>query len=115
MRNLRVHELTQTTVTLRWEKPSITSRDDFYYEIFRSEENTVSEYTLLTRLRGDTRATVEYRDAQLTPATTYVYRVIVHNGVSYQDSLNVHLRTREVTDTTLDGCKFKVYVLRVWM
>ena len=103
MRNLRVHELTQTTITLRWEKPSITSRDDFYYEIVRSDENTVSEYTLLTRLRGDTRATVEYRDTQLTPATTYVYRVIVHNGVSDQDSLNVHLRTREVTKTTLDG------------
>ena len=49
---------------------------------------------------------MEYRDAQLTPATTYVYRVIVHNGVSYQDSINVHLRTREVMITALDGCKF---------
>ena len=69
---------------MRWERPEITGRDDFYYNIFYSEDNqTFTQHNRRPYVKQDTL--VDYSVSGLRPLTTYTIRVIPENGVSGQE------------------------------
>ena len=72
------------SITVRWERPEITGRDDFYYNIFHSEDNqTFTQHNRRPYVKQD--ALVDYSVSGLQPLTTYTIRVISENGVSGQE------------------------------
>ena len=72
------------SITVRWERPEITGRDDFYYNIFYSEDNqTFTQHNRRPYVKQD--ALVDYSVSGLQPLTTYTIRVIPENGVSGQE------------------------------
>ena len=72
------------SITLRWEKPEITGRDDLYYNIFYSEDNqTFTQHNRRPYVKQD--ALVDYSVSGLQPLTSYTIRVIPENGVSGQE------------------------------
>ncbi len=69
---------------MRWERPEITGRDDFYYNIFYSEDNqTFTQHNSRPYVKQD--SLVDYSVSGLRPLTTYTIRVIPENGVSDQE------------------------------
>ena len=69
---------------MRWERPEITGRDDFYYNIFYSEDNqTFTQHNSRPYVKQD--SLVDYPVSGLQPLTTYTIRVIPKNGVSDQE------------------------------
>ncbi len=69
------------TITVRWERPDIIGRDDFYYNIFYSEDNhTLTQHNSRAYVKQD--AVVDYSVSGLQPLTTYTIRVVPENGVS---------------------------------
>ena len=72
------------TITVRWERPEITGRNDLYYNIFYSEDNqTFTQDNSRPYVKQD--ALVDYSVSGLRPLTTYTIRVIPENGVSDQE------------------------------
>ncbi len=72
------------TITVRWERPEITGRDNFYYNIFYSEDNqTFTQHNSRPYVKQD--ALVDYSVSGLQPLTTYTIRVIPENRVSDQE------------------------------
>ena len=72
------------TITVRWERPEITGRGDFYYNIFYSKDNqTFTQHNSRAYVKQD--ALVDYSVSGLQPLTTYTIRVIPENGVSDQE------------------------------
>ena len=53
----------------------------------------------------NTASTVTYTVTDLEPYEDYVITVIVHNGVSDQDTNNVSSRTRTTEAQTMQACK----------
>lgn len=98
--NIGLLDKSDKQVSLRWSRPRLTGRGDFYYTIAYSDGETVGEHSLKSDLN-----TVEDVISGLTPATMYTFTVTVHNGVSSQDSLNEHLRRCELKTTTNEGRK----------
>ena len=102
-RNLRVHQerTRANTITVSWERPLITGRDDYYYDIFYSDPQIpgnfkkhnlnpfIKDYPLVT-----------YSVSGLRPLTGYTIRVVAHNGVSNQDPEGEEERRCEVSETT---------------
>lgn len=89
-----------TLIVIAWEKPELIGREDFYYTIYYKEHlalswNIVGPYT-------NTSNVVQYVVNGLQPSTKYVFRIIVHNGVSNQDLKNEALRTCETNASTAD-------------
>ena len=99
-----VAERTQgNTITVRWERPEITGRDDFYYNIFYSEDNqTFTQHNSRPYVKQD--ALVDYSVSGLRPLTIYTIRVITENGVSDQDEGRQN-RSCEVVTMTGDTSK----------
>ncbi|XP_064387037.1 semaphorin-4B-like isoform X2 [Halichondria panicea] len=72
------------TITVRWERPEITGRDDLYYNIFYSEDNqTFTQHNSRPYVKQD--SLVDYSVSGLQPLTSYTIRVIPENGVSNQE------------------------------
>ncbi len=72
------------TITVRWERPGITGRDDFYYNIFYFEDNqTFTQHNRRPYVKQD--SLVDYSVSGLQPLTSYTIRVIPENGVSDQE------------------------------
>ncbi len=72
------------TITVRWERREIIGRDDFYYNIFYSEDNqTFTQHNSRAYVKQD--AVVDYSVSGLQPLTTYTIRVIPENRVSGQE------------------------------
>ncbi len=62
----------------------MTGRDDFYYNIFYSEDNqTFTQHNSRPYVKQD--ALVDYLVSGLWPLTTYTIRVIPENGVIDQE------------------------------
>ncbi len=92
-----------TTITVRWERPEITGRDDFYYNIFYSEDNhTFTQHNDSPYNKQD--AVVDYSVSGLHPLTTYTVRVSPENRVSGQEgegggqSCEVVVRTGDTSE-----------------
>ena len=91
--------MTSSNVTLQWEMPITTGRSDYYYKVEYSDPDNVGIFlTSIDNLR-DTRFTVSHTITGLRPATEYVIRVSVHNGINYQDP-DVNSRLQEIRVTT---------------
>ena len=91
-----------TTLTVRWVRPEITGRDDFYYNIFYSEDNrTFTQHNDSPYNKQD--LLVDYSVSGLRLLTTYIVRVSPENGVSGRENIgSVRRRSCEVVGTTGD-------------
>ena len=94
------------TITVRWERPEITGRDDLYYNIFYSVDNqTFTQHNRRPYVKHD--SLVDYSVSGLQPLTTYTIRVIPENGVSVQEeggqsrSCEVVARTGDTSEWSL--------------
>ena len=86
---------------MKWERPLITGRDDFYYTIHYSEDNTTfTQHNINPLVKTGTQ--VDYTLSGLKTLTWLTIRVEVHNGVSDQDPEGVEDRKCEVTGLTGD-------------
>ena len=75
------------TITVMWERPLITGRDDFYYNIHHSNPDLQGSF-LLHNINPfiKTSPLVRYSVSGLRPLTNYTIRVSVLNAVSDQDT-----------------------------
>ena len=98
---------------MKWERPLITGRDDFYYTIHYSEDNkTFTQHNINPLVKTGTQ--VEYTLSGLKTLTWLTIRVEVHNGVSDQDQGGVEERRCEVTGLTGDIRKQIIYHTDSW-
>ena len=108
-RNLQVERTRNNTITVLWERPLVTGRDDYYYNIYHSNPDNAASFTqhnsnpLIT-----TSSVVRYSVSGLRPHTRYTIRVSVLNGVSDLDQAGEDGRKSEVVATTGDICMFIV-------
>ena len=95
-----------TTITVKWDRPEITGREDFYYNIFYSEDNhTFVQHNPRPYIKQD--AVVDYALSGLKALTMYTVRVSVENGVSGQDERKeINARSCEITGLTGDDSEF---------
>ena len=105
-RNLRVLQkrTRANTITVRWERPLITGRDDYYYDIFYSDPDLpgrFKKHNLNAFIKH--YALVTYSVSGLRPLTGYTIRVVSQNGVSDQDPQGEEGRSCEVSETTRDN------------
>ena len=101
------------TITVRWERPEIIGRDDFYYNIFYSEDNqTFTQHNSRPYVKQD--ALVDYSVSGLQPLTTYTIRVIPENGVSGQEE-GGQSRSCEVVTMTGDTSEWTSVTLKCIM
>ena len=105
-----------TTMTVRWNRPEITGRDDFYYNIFYSENNqTFVQHNPRRYIKKDFE--VDYSLSGLKPLTKYLIKVVVENGVSDQlldvseENRKCEVFTGETGDTSKRE-KFFKYITR---
>ena len=104
-RNLRVRQerTRANTITVRWERPLITGRDDYYYDIFYSDPElpgNFKKHNLNPFIKN--YPLVTYSVSGLRPLTNYTIRVVSCNGVSDQDPEGEKERRCEVLETTGD-------------
>ena len=104
-RNLQVIEsrTRANTITVMWERPLITGRDDYYYNVHHSNPDLQGSF-LLHNINPfiKTSPLVRYSVSGLRPLTNYTIRVSVLNGVSDQDIAGEEGRRCEVSAITGD-------------
>ena len=106
VRDLQVALLTSTSVTVRWTRPEVTGRPDFYYTLQYSDPDNIGEFLPAIPMRiMNSALSVSHTITGLQPYTTYTIRVISHNGVSDQDTENAALRIMTIQIGTLEGGK----------
>ena len=106
--DLTATTITGTTITITWNQPATTGRNDFFYRVFQSDPDQPGSF-ILTRDNLVNR--VSYVFTGLVPFTGYILRVSVHNGVSDLDPDGADGRVSEVTAKTLQIRNFLIYVL----
>ncbi len=84
------------TIIIRWSRPAITGRNDFFYRVLHSDPDNIGEFITENANFRDDSSVVTYTVTGLVPLTPYKVRVTTHNGVSDQDP-NTHLRMCEVS------------------
>ena len=94
-----------TTVELEWDRPGVVGRDDFYYDINRTNPDTNEEVVISAKYVDD-RNVVSFKVTGLKQKTTYTFSVCVHNGVSGLDQTNEKLRVVAQQATTKQGSMF---------
>ena len=102
-RNLAVSDSsTHNKITVTWNRPSTTGRDDFYYNIYYSSSEDEGKFTKhnINHRYFMSSYEVSYTLTGLDPFTSYTIRVTVHNGVSDQDPTGKLSRQCEVTTAT---------------
>lgn len=86
---------------MRWDRPSITGRDDYYYTVHYSDpDNRTSFLQHNAEPLVKDGSVVEYTLSGLQVLTEFTIRVVVHNGVSEQDPGGMEGRTCEVGGVT---------------
>ena len=107
--NLIVTGTTSTTITVRWNRPTITGRSDYYYVVEYTDPDEVGAVYIPDNSRlvnGNTQVTYTVAGAGgsgLQADTEYIIRVSVHNGVSDLDGENADDRRQQVQVTTPEG------------
>ena len=111
-RNLRVNvdRTRANSIRIEWERPLITGRDDYYYNVHYSDpdqpgnfiQHNHNPFVTISPLVG-------YSVSGLSPLTNYTILVTVENGVSDQAIGEQFQRSCEVTATTGD---IRTYVIR---
>ena len=106
MRDLRTTTVTSTSVTVRWTRPEVTGRPDFYYTLQYSDPDNFGEFVPPNPIKiVNSALSVSRTVTGLQPYTTYTIRVTSHNGVSDQDTENAALRIVTIQVRTLEGGK----------
>ncbi len=110
VKNLITVSTTANSVTVTWDKPASTGgRSDYYYFVGRSDSQGCATSVIPVNSRlMDLGNTITFRIGDLLPFQRYVFTVIVHNGVSSQDSVNVGSRTRTTEGQTMESRKFYI-------
>jgi hypothetical protein len=85
-------------LTVEWERPEITGRDDYYYVLQYTDGESVGSNQVINRSQ-----VVSQLITGLKPVTKYTIMVTVVNGVSDQDMENEFKRTCELVVTTIEG------------
>ncbi len=113
VQNLRTVSTTANSVTVTWDKPASTGgRSDYYYFVGRSDpQGSATSVVPVNSTLMDLGNTITFPIGNLLPFQRYVFTVIVHNGVSSQDSVNVGSRTRTTEGQTTESRKFYIYFL----
>ncbi len=91
------------SIRIEWERPLITGRDDYYYNILYSDPDqpgTFVQHNPNPLVKSS--PIVGYSVSGLSPLTSYTIRVTVLNGVSEQDRGGEEGRRCEVNATTGD-------------
>ena len=104
--------INDTSVIITWNRPEVIGRDDFYYIIKYTDianfDQNLSTDPISARY-VNSAPTVFLRvpsiasGLELRPNTDYIIKVIVHNGVSDQESDNEPLRLKDITVKTKEG------------
>ena len=102
--DLRVTTICATTAELEWDQPEDVGREDFYYNISRSNPDS-DESIIVNPHYADDSDAVKYTVTGLRPGTIYTFSVCVHNGVSEHDDANAKLRVVSTQGTTKPGSK----------
>ena len=106
VRDLRTTEITSTGVTIRWTRPEVTERPDFYCTLQYSDPDNVGVFLPANPMRiVNSALSVSRTIAGLQTYTTYTIRVTSHNGVSDQDTENAALRIVTIQVRTQEGGK----------
>ena len=98
---LEVIAKTDTTITVSWQRPTLTGRRDYFYRVFFS--SLLGRLSLARDSLEDRWSRVEFTVDGLIPNTLYIIRVTTHNGVSDQDLDNALSRVAEVSSRTAEG------------
>ena len=111
IQDLRTTTVTSTSLTVRWTRPKVTERSDFYYTLQYSDPDNIGEFLpAIPSMIVNSALSVSHTITGLRPYTTYTIRVTSHNGVSDQDTENAALRIVTIQVRTLEGGK--LWVLR---
>ena len=106
VQGLQTTTVTSTSVTVRWIRPEVTGRPDFYYTLQYSDPDNIGAFLRTNPLRiVNSALSVSHTVTGLQPYTTYTIRVTSHNGVSDQDTENAALRVVTIQVRTLEGGK----------
>ena len=112
VRDLRVTIVTSTSVTVRWTRPEVIGRSDFYYTLQYSDPDNIGAFLPANPMRiVNSALSVSHTITGLQPYTTYTIQVTSHNGVSDQDTENAALRIVTIQVRTLGGGK--LWILHV--
>ena len=117
--NLTVTGTTSTTITVRFKRPTITGRSDYYYVVEYSDPDGVGEEYIQDNnsrlVNGNNQVTYTVAGADssgLQANTEYIVRVSVHNGVSDLDGENADDRRQQVQVTTPEGGTYIIIILK---
>ena len=95
---LTVDRTRKNSITVRWNRPAITGREDYYYNIHHSNPDLPGNFTKFNaNPHISTSHFLKYTVSGLRPLTNYTIRVTIHNGVSDQDPGGEEKRWCEVT------------------
>ncbi len=98
-----VERTSANSIRIRWERPLITGRDDYYYNIHYSDPDQPGTFIQHNRYPlVQNSHVVEYNVSGLSSLTNYTIRVTVLNGVSEQDRGGEERRRCDVNATTGD-------------
>ena len=106
--SLQVSTVASNSLTVRWQKPQITGRSDFYYTLKHTNPDDPFGDLIVTFPKITTppnQVQVSQEITGLRPDTEYHIEVSVHNGVSDQDPDNAPDRVCEIRETTSEGSK----------
>ena len=94
------------SITVGWNRPAITGREDYYYNIHHSNPDLPGNFIKHnSNPYISTSSILQYTVSGLRPLTNYTIRVTVHNGVSDQDLAGEEKRWCEVAATSGNICK----------
>ena len=96
--NIRTDFIGERSLSVKWQRPAITGRDDFYYVLEYSDGKSVESNQVINQSK-----VVSQLITGLKPAIEYTITVTVVNGVSDQDQGNDFKRTCGLTTTTVEG------------
>ena len=96
-------------MTVRWTRPEVIGRSDFYYTLQYSDPDNIGEFLPANPIKiVNSALSVSHTVTGLQPNTAYTIRVTSHNGVSDQDTENAALRIVTIQVRTLEGGKLWV-------
>ena len=100
---LEAESIGNESVTLKWKSPQYTGANEFWYTILRSDQSNNGDFQVIEDRLVDNNVYVVREFTDLTPFTSYVFRVVVQNKVTDRDPDNEHLRRCDVKLTTREG------------
>ena len=103
--NSRSTSQSDTTITIRWERPGDGGRDDLYYIIEYRPQGSLGSFIRAGRREDTGVMAYVYTIRNLEPDTNYLITVTAENGVSDQECDLRGTRTVEIPALTREGCK----------